>query len=715
MSIQTDGANAVIAKKEKSLLSRLLLYLVAGFVLFGTGLILSAIFGTQSALQGYYNSELRNKKQVFEVDLAQRQARLENAVLLFQDAEISAALSSGTQGGRIQDWLERSRKSTSTSAVYLTGADGGILYSSQGAGGTADMFKGDPIFAKAKTDAQSSGLTLINNALSIIAVTRIDSPAFSGYGVFEDRLSTDEDVDHYHDLLGCAFTVFIDDIRVATSIKDKDGKRIVGTKLGNDRIYDTVYHKNQIYYGRNKIQGADYITIYMPVKFGGNSTHGLEGSDGQKALIFIGEPTTLLTAMQNQILSITLPLTIVLSIVMVLVVLLLFVSLVVKPLKGAVKAIDILSQDTGDADLTYRIGISRNDEIGRLCRDIDSFIARQQNLIRELKSAEDALEKIGSSLGLSSQESASAITEIMANIEGVRKQTELQMKSLESANVQIKNSKNQAEKLDGLVQNQSAGIIESSASIEEMVGNIASVTSSVNKMSEQFKELTELTQTGNAKQSDVDAKVKGMAEQSQKLVAANAVISHIAAQTNLLAMNAAIEAAHAGAAGAGFSVVADEIRSLAETSGRQSHSIGEELKNINTSIAAVVDSSGQSRMAFNTITEKLAATDSLVREIDQAMQEQDSASKQVLEALRDINESTSQVQSTAKELRQGAEEVDIEMENLNRVADTVAGSMDEMSAGAVQINNSAQGVSEMAQDTETNIKKLDALIGRFKV
>jgi len=704
-----------MTQKEKSLLSRLLFFLIIGFVVFGSGLIFSVIFGTKSALQHYYSEELETKRQAFEVDLKNRQTRLGNQMLFFQDADLYPGLFAAGQTGKIQDWLDRGRKSASMTALYLTDREGRVLYSSSGAGGTADMFKGEPVFIKAGTESVSTGLALLNNGISLIGAVRLEAQGFSGYGIMEDRLSTNEDVDYYHSLLGCAFTIFIDDTSAATSIKDRDGQRITGTKLDNRQIYDRVYNKKQIYYGANRIQGADYLTIYMPVKFEGNTDRGLEASDGQRALFFIGEPTTLLSAMQTQMLSITLPLTCGLSAAMVLMVLFLFISLVMKPLKGAVKAIHILSEDSEDADLTYRIGISRNDEIGRLCRDIDAFIGHQQDLIRELKNAEESLKNIGDNLGVSSQQSASAISEIMANIEGVRKQTELQMKSLETANIQIKNSKDSAEKLDGLVQNQSAGIIESSASIEEMVGNIAAVTASVRKMSGQFHELIELTKTGNAKQSDVDSKVKGMAEQSQKLTEANAVIAHIAAQTNLLAMNAAIEAAHAGAAGAGFSVVADEIRNLAETSGRQSHSIGEELKNINRSIAEVVDSSGQSRTAFNTITEKLSNTDSLVQEISQAMIEQDGASKQVLDALRNINESTGQVQTTAKELHLEAENVDTEMGNLTRIADTVAGSMDEMSAGAVQINSSAQGISGMAQDTEANIRKLESLIGRFKI
>ena len=113
-------------------------------------------------------------------------------------------------------------------------------------------------------------------------------------------------------------------------------------------------------------------------------------------------------------------------------------------------------------------------------------------------------------------------------------------------------------------------------------------------------------------------------------------------------MNAAIEAAHAGEAGKGFSVVADEIRKLAENSAAQSNSIKKELETIGQVIAKVVETSEISVKEFEKITEKVSSTESLVQNVDSTMSHQHESSKQVLANLQDVDDTTSTVLKTAK-------------------------------------------------------------------
>jgi methyl-accepting chemotaxis protein len=386
---------------------------------------------------------------------------------------------------------------------------------------------------------------------------------------------------------------------------------------------------------------------------------------------------------------------------------------IARPLGLAAAGFRTLAQ--GEADLTARIDLERKDEIGDLVSDFNTFLHKLRETISDLKDAQSGLSDLGNKLGSSVEGAASAVHQMNRSIESVRERGTHQAASVEESSGAVSQIARNIENLDGLIEGQAASITEASASIEQMIGNIGSVSASISRMASEFSALSGASEAGKATLSKAAERVAQISAQSRSLLETNEVIASIASNTNLLAMNAAIEAAHAGEAGKGFSVVADEIRRLSETASEQSKTIGQELGLIIEAIGDIVNLSKESEDAFTLVAGRISATDSIVKEVNQAMAEQGEGSRQVLEALREMNNISSQVKTGSSEMSAGNKALLEEMSRLRDAAFDVKERVDAMSASIGDIGLNIDTVAEMAKVTRETIDLMEASIGRFKV
>jgi methyl-accepting chemotaxis protein len=269
--------------------------------------------------------------------------------------------------------------------------------------------------------------------------------------------------------------------------------------------------------------------------------------------------------------------------------------------------------------------------------------------------------------------------------------------------------------LNQMVTAQTEGGEQAVTVIESLLRNIQDVYSAVSQLVASFGQLEESAEHGVVVQKNVTLRINEIFAESQMLQEANRVISSIASQTNLLAMNAAIEAAHAGEAGEGFSVVADEIRKLSENASKQSRTIGIQLKTILDSMAGITELSEDLKKAFGTVSDGIKNTNIMVQEISAAMQEQSTGSNQMRSVVESVMETTRRTKTTSDAMAIENATIQREISALQESAISMKGNMEMMKENTIRVRSISSALSSLSNENRRSIMEISKELDKFKV
>jgi methyl-accepting chemotaxis protein len=333
--------------------------------------------------------------------------------------------------------------------------------------------------------------------------------------------------------------------------------------------------------------------------------------------------------------------------------------------------------------------------------------------MRTIRGSVDELASVGSALADAMGKVDGAVAAMRAASARAGEQIIGQSAGVEETAATIREMAATISGLDREIEAQSAGVASSSSSIEQMVGNIGSIGRDVEALGSGFGDLVKAAEEGGAKLDRVTGLIGEVSSQSEKLREANQAVSGIAARTNLLAMNAAIEAAHAGEAGRGFAVVADEIRGLAASAAAQSKEIQRDISRISASIEAAVGGAGMARDTFSAVVGRLRSVGELERSINASLEEQQEGSRLALEGLASVNEVTSRVRAGSAELLEGSRAIAIEMEELERATMAIREASGGIDRSILAITESSRAVEELSRRNRQAIEAVECLLGRY--
>jgi methyl-accepting chemotaxis protein len=365
-------------------------------------------------------------------------------------------------------------------------------------------------------------------------------------------------------------------------------------------------------------------------------------------------------------------------------------------------------------DLSRRINISIMDDIGLLTHTQNAFMDKLTGTIVNLKNETNRVTSSAEVLNQASGKCMSAVETMNVAIQEIDAEDQKTNQIINKTYTDIESLKESAQQVEQLILNQNHAMERSSASVEQLSGNIASIADTTKKADGVSEELRKTTDLGVKCIVSAEEAIELIKDSSHSVQEAVMMIQDISSQTNLLAMNASIEAAHAGEAGKGFAVVADEVRKLANTTDQNIQTVTQYITDMEEKIQAGVSAMSQAKNAFNSIDKGVEQTAEIVRRIAEAVEEQRIGTRETLAASQEVVNSIHSIQELAVSQRQHTDNVYENTKNIVESSNNITKSLKQTSDASRNLNTILSSVNECVAENDTAVQSMQSVIREFK-